>query len=176
MQVSGRYTQSIAETLVAEPDWPRRHWDSVRQSYAGAAAFAETAPFLEELYATVPGPSLADVNRHFLVAIAARLGIATPLTASSRYEPAGRAHGPPRRPLRQGRRDRVRVGPGGEGLPRRGGVRAAGISVSWFRYGPYREYEQPHPPYDPRASIVDLLLCAGAAAAELVRPADTLAR
>ena len=41
---------------------------------------------------------------------------------------------------------------------------AAGITVEWMEYAGYREYAQPHPPFDHHVSIVDLLLCTGRAA------------
>src|ERR1700759_4429213 len=58
VQVSGRYTQSISETLVAEPDWAARHWDVLRQHYASVPGFEQLGGFVEGLYASVPGPGL----------------------------------------------------------------------------------------------------------------------
>src|SRR5690242_14203824 len=85
VQVSGRYTQSISDTLVAEPGWADRHWDVLRQHYVRAPCFEQLGGVVKSLYASVPGPSLTQVNRHFLEGIAARLGIATPITLSADY-------------------------------------------------------------------------------------------
>jgi WbqC-like protein family len=170
VQASGRYTQTIAETLVAEDDWATRHWSTVRQSYRNATGFAEAA-FVEELYASVPGPSLSDVNRHFLEAICGRLEIATPLIRSHDYDPQGTKTG---RLLDISRKAGARTyvsGPAAQAYLDEGAFAEHGIEVEWFEYGPYPEYEQPHPPFEPQVSILDTLLCMGAAAAEYVRPA-----
>src|SRR3954465_9010354 len=37
VQVSGRYTQAIYDTFVADPDWARSHWETIRQTYARAS-------------------------------------------------------------------------------------------------------------------------------------------
>src|SRR3981081_2051332 len=39
VEVSGRYTQSIYDPRAAEPDWPERHWDLLRQTYGKAPLF-----------------------------------------------------------------------------------------------------------------------------------------
>ena len=123
VQVSGRYTQTIAETKVAEPGWADQHWSIVRQSYRDAAGFEAAAPFVEELYATVPGPSLSDVNRHFLGAICERLAIDTPLKPLAGLRGRGRQDRASARHLPEGRRDDVRLRAARAGLSRRGCIR-----------------------------------------------------
>src|ERR1700739_1854679 len=49
VQVKGRYTQSIYDTLVADPNWAERHWDVVRQNYADAAGVDAAAAAVESL-------------------------------------------------------------------------------------------------------------------------------
>jgi WbqC-like protein family len=169
VQVSGRYTQSIYDTCVAEADWPERHWDLLRQQYAAAPRFGELSDFVAELYATVPGPRLTQVNRHFLERIAAYLGIETPVTLSLDYE----AHGAKTERLLDlcVKADATEYvsGPAARAYLEEARFLERGISVSWFDYGPYAEYAQLHPPFDPHVSILDLLLCAGAESASLFR-------
>ncbi|MGH2902957.1 MAG: WbqC family protein, partial [Solirubrobacteraceae bacterium] len=164
VQVSGRYTQSIHETLVADPDWPIRHWDILRQEYRGAPGFDEVGPQVQELYATVPGPRLTDVNRHFLGRIAAFLGVTTPITLSLDYEPRG---GKTERLLdlclKAGATEYV-SGPAARAYLEESRFEAQGIAVTWFEYGPYATYAQRHPPFDPNLSILDLMFCVGNAA------------
>lgn len=174
--VSGRYTQSISETLVAEPDWGQSHWEIIRQNYAGAHGFSESAPFIEDLYATVPGPSLTDVNRHFLDGITARLGIDTPLTRSSDYGPQGaRTDRLVDLCLKAGATEYV-SGPAAKAYLDEEAFERRGMSVTWFEYGPYPEHDQPYPPFDPQVSVLDVLLCTGRQAAGLIRPTDGAAR
>lgn len=176
VQVSGRYTQSIAETVVAEDGWARSHWDVIRQHYAGAAGYSACAAFLEELYATVPGPSLTQVNRHFLESIGTHLGIDTPLTTSSHYDPQGtRTDRLVDLCVKAGATEYV-SGPAARAYLDEEAFARRGIAVTWFEYGPYAAYDQPHAPFDPQVSIVDVLLCGGERAVDLVRPLGELAR
>jgi hypothetical protein len=170
VQVSGRYTQSIYETMVADPGWAQSHWQTIRQSYSRAGGGAEALAFVEELYATVPGPRLSDVNRHFLSRIGAHLGIDTELSLSLDYDPQGsKTDRLLDICLKAGASEYV-SGPAARSYLDEGTFAERGISVSWFEYGPYPAYEQVHPPFDPHVSIIDLLLCAGPEAAALVRP------
>jgi WbqC-like protein family len=169
VEVSGRYTQSIYDTQVAEPDWAKRHWDIIRQHYARAAGFQELGGFVEELYASVPGPGLTHVNRHFLERITSRLGIDTPLTLSIDYEPQGvKTERLLDLCLKAGATEYV-SGPAARAYLEEERFNERGISVSWFEYGPYAEYDQIYPPFDPQVSILDVLLCAGGQAAHMVR-------
>jgi hypothetical protein len=169
VQVSGRYTQSIHETLVAKDDWPERHWETLRQHYAGADGFTEVGDLVRKLYATVPGPRLTDVNRHFLTGIAEFLGVGTPITLSFDYEPE---HARTERLLdlcvKSGATEYV-SGPAARAYLEEDLFRERGIDVSWFEYGPYGGYPQVHPPFDPQVSILDLMFCTGANAPSLFR-------
>ena len=171
VQVSGRYTQTIAETNVADDEWAEQHWSIVRQSYRDATGFEDGAPFVERLYASVPGPSLSDVNRHFLEAICDRLEIGTRLTRSRDYEPQGSKTERLLDICRKSGATTYVSGPAAKEYLEEGAFAAHGIEVEWFEYGPYPEYEQPHPPFEPQVSILDTLLCTGAAAAQYLRPA-----
>jgi WbqC-like protein family len=171
VQVRGRYTQTIAETQVADDGWSDQHWSLVGQSYRQAPAFEETAPFVEHLYATAPGPSLSDVNRHFLAAICKRLEIGTPLTRSQDYGPEGAKTARLLDICLKSGATTYVSGPSAKDYLEESRFAAEGIDVEWFEYGPYAEYDQVHPPFEPRVSILDTLLCTGEAAVECVRPA-----
>jgi len=170
VQVKGQYTQAICETLVADESWPRAHWSTLRQAYLHAEGFADVAQFVEELYATVPGPRLSAVNHHFVSAIAGHLGIETPLTWSMDYDPSGSKTD---RLLdiciKAGATEYV-SGPAAKAYLDEQRFADAGIAVTWFEYGPYADYPQVHGPFDPQVSILDVLFNAGGRARELVRP------
>src|SRR5687767_6291071 len=69
VEVKGKYHQSIKETVVSDPDWPRRHWSTISQHYARAPFFPLYRERLEELYLTTTERFLSDVNHRFLVAL-----------------------------------------------------------------------------------------------------------
>jgi hypothetical protein len=170
VKVSGRYTQSIYDTRVAQADWSERHWDIVRQHYARAPGFDDLGGFVEKLYASVPGERLTDINRHFIEHVAQELGINTPVSLSLDYVPQGaKTERLLDLCLKAGATEYV-SGPAARAYLEEERFRKRGIDVSWFQYGPYPEYDQVHPPFDPHMSILDLLLCAGSTAGSLVRP------
>lgn len=176
VQVSGRYTQAINETRIADQDWPRRHWDIIRSTYSGTPAFDVYGEFIRELYDSAPGPFLSDINRHFLEGINEALGIDTPLVDSRVYG----SHGTKDERLldlclKAGAVEYV-SGPSARSYLDEQRFEARGVQVTWFEYGPYPEYEQIHPPFIPTVSILDVLLCGGADAPSLIRPVCTEAR
>lgn len=172
VQVSGRYTQSIHDTLVADEEWSERHWDILRQQYAQADGFAETGEFVQELYGTAPGPRLTDVNRHFLTRICAFLGIDTPITLSLDYDPEGtRTERLVDLAVKAGATEYV-SGPAAKAYLEEEQFAARGIDVSWFAYPEYADYDQVHPPYDSRVSILDLILCTGGRAPAVYRATE----
>jgi hypothetical protein len=172
VQVRGRFTQAICETRMADEHWAEAHWERLRHAYAKAACFDEEGPAIEALFATAPGPLLSDINRHFLEGICVRLGILTPLRNSVDLTPAG---------AKSERLLDICVklhattyvsGPAARAYLDERLFARAGVDVSWFEYGPYPEYEQVHPPFDGHVSILDLLLCAGSSAEQLIFAPD----
>jgi hypothetical protein len=169
VQVSGKYTQAIYETEVADDSWTQAHWSTVRQSYARTAD-GDALEFVERLYATVPGRRLTEINRHFLGNICHRLAIDTPLTLSLDYAPQGtKTDRLVDICVKAGATEYV-SGPAAKAYLDESAFTSRGITVSWFVYGPYRDYDQPHPPFDPQVSILDVILSTGAQARRYIYP------
>lgn len=170
VDVKGKYEQAIQDTRVADPAWPEAHWQKVRQNYAKAAGFDEAGDFVRELYETVPSEMLSDVNHHFLTRICERLGITTPITWSRDYDPQGtktdRLLGIC---VNAGATEYV-SGPAARSYLEEERFHEKGMTVAWHEYGPFPDYEQVHPPFDPQVSVLDVLLNAGAGARDLVLP------
>jgi hypothetical protein len=171
VEAKGKYTQAICETRVAEPQWPERHWSTLRHAYAGADTFAQAADFVEELYATVSSPMLSEINHHFLTRLCERLEISTPITWSSDYRPQGARTERLLDLCRKAEASEYVSGPGARAYLDESLFAREGISVTWFEYGPYEEYIQVHPPFDLHVSILDVLFNADRDASRLVRPA-----
>jgi hypothetical protein len=171
VEAKGKYTQAIRETRVADVQWPDRHWSTLRHAYARADGFAHVAGFVEELYATVPSPMLSDINHHFLTQVCERLGISTPITWSSDYRAEGARTERLLDLCRKAGASEYVSGPAARAYLDESLFTHEAISVSWFEYGPYEEYDQVHPPFEPQVSILDVLLNTGEEAARLVRPA-----
>src|SRR5262252_7722657 len=87
VQSKGKYTQTIAETVVSDRDWARRHWQTIHGAYARAPYFAAYADRFETLYEGPLSDRLSEINRAFIDALCHALGISTPITWSSQYQP-----------------------------------------------------------------------------------------
>jgi hypothetical protein len=84
LPVSVRLGDAIAGVVPAQADWQLRHLDALRQFYRAAPCFAGVWPDIEAIFRAAPGRSgLAAINRHFVEALTARLGLASHFTASS---------------------------------------------------------------------------------------------
>jgi hypothetical protein len=180
VEVSGRYTQRIDETQIADPGWARSHLSAIEQAYAAAPYLDELRPLLRAAYAAAESETrLSAVNRRFLDLIAAQLHIETPILWSTDIERPETVDG-------DARNDRLISictalgateyvsGPAARGYLDDEAFAAAGVRVRWARYEDYREYPQPHPPFEHGVSALDLLLCTGPDAARYLRPQEVV--
>ena len=162
VEVKSKYHQSIRDVRTSDPNWARRHWESIRHNYARARYFREYEKVLSGLYLGPLSHSLSDINRMFIEAVCAQLGIKTKISWSSEYV------------LSDGRNDRLVAlcqqagathylsGPSARGYLDEKLFAAFGISVSYADYSGYQEYPQLFPPFEHAVSILDLLLNVGA--------------
>ena len=168
VQTRGQYTQSIAETATAGSEWMRRHWLTLRSSYARSPYFDMYADRFERLYQQ-SSTSLSEINHAFIVAICEALGISTPITWSRDYQ------------ARQERSERLLdlclaagateylSGPAAQGYLNVAAFEAAGVSVRFADYSGYPEYPQPHGPFEHHVSVLDLMFCAGPGTLEYMK-------
>lgn len=169
VETKGRYDQLIRDVRIGDRGWARSHWDQIRQVYAKAPCFAQERAWLEPLYRD-QAPRLRylhEVNRLFLDALCARLGIGTPLRTSAEYD------------LAPGKSDRLLAiceqagatcylsGPAARDYLATERFAARGIAVQWMDYGGYPEYDQLHPPFAHGVTALDPILHLGDAAPEV---------
>ena len=153
--------QTIRETKISNPVWHKQHWKTLAQHYAKAAHFKEYKDVFEELYLGATEEYLSEINRKFLLAINAMLGITTIIRCSSEF------------PLAPGKSERLLElcqklggttylsGPAAATYLEVPIFTAAGIEVEWMDYSGYPEYTQLFPPFEHGVSIVDLLFNEG---------------
>jgi hypothetical protein len=166
VETKGRYEQRIHDVRIGDPGWARSHWDAIRQSYRRAPHFVAESAWLEPLYLERASrlTHLSEVNRLFLAAICERLGIGTELRDSAEFA------------LAEGKTDRLLgicrdlgagaylSGPAARDYLDTESFIRAGIEVRWMEYSGYPTYDQPHGAFEHGVSVVDTLLCTGAAA------------
>lgn len=174
VNVKGRYHQRIDEVEIAEPGWARTHLRSISQAYASAPHAKEGMPWLEDLYQQAGElRRLSDVNRLFLTAACARLGIETPIRWSTDYGSGGSKTERLASLCEAAGASEYLSGPSARAYFDEERFAAAGIAVSWMDYEGYPEYPQPHPPFEHGVSIVDLILSVGPRAHEFACPTRT---
>jgi hypothetical protein len=164
VQVKGRYHQRIDETRVADLNWPRSHWASIRHCYGRSPCFRDYEPVFEDLYLGLDEPYLSRINYRFLTTIAALLGIPTDIRWSTDYEAT---EGRTERLVslcRQAGATEYLSGPSARAYIEEDQFRAAGIALRYADYDGYPEYPQLYPPFDHHVSVLDLLFHVGPAA------------
>jgi len=170
VQVKGKYEQAIRDTVISEPRWAEKHWRAICQNYAKAPFFREYKPQFEELYLGCAETYLSLINHRFLTAICSVLGIRTSIRWSTDY-PA-KEQGKNERLIelcRKAGASEYLSGPAARDYLDEGLFRRSGIAVSYADYSGYREYPQPHPPFEGAVSILDLIFCTGPQAREYLK-------
>jgi len=162
VNVKGRYHQKISETETADPEWRRRHWACISQSYAKAEFFAAFRELLEPLYVRETGERrLSLINHGFITAINRALGVTTVISWSSDYELEGDKTERLASVCRQAGATEYVSGPAARDYMDESVFSRAGIKLTWMDYSGYPEYRQLHPPFEHAVSVLDLIFNEG---------------
>jgi hypothetical protein len=161
VQVKGRYTQRIDETLVSDLDWPNQHWQVIAQSYRAAPHFKQLEDTIGSLYAAPSEQGLSEINRRFLDAMCALLGIRTRLTWSMDYPAEGSKTDRLVSLCRLAGATDYLSGPAAKAYIEDAKFEAAGVELTYMDYSGYREYPQLHGNFEHGVSIIDLLFNTG---------------
>lgn len=159
--VKGRYHQKICETVIDDPGWRRRHWKTLAHHYAAARRFREYREVFERLYLGTEERFLSRVNHRFMTAICGLLGIRTRISWSMDYRLVGGRTERLVELCRQAGASEYVSGPTAKGYLDERAFGEAGIAVRYMDYSGYPEYEQVHPPFNHRVSVVDLIFNTG---------------
>jgi hypothetical protein len=171
VDVKGKYSQTIRETRIADPDWPAAHWKTIQHNYARATFFRAYRDAFEELFLGCREEYLSQVNFRFLTRVCDLLDIHTPMRWSMDYE---LLDGKTERLVhlcRQAGATEYLSGPAARGYLDEAQFQEAGIAVRWMDYSGYPEYPQVHPPFDHAVSVLDLILNTGPAARTFMKGA-----
>ena len=85
IQVKGKYHQKIKDTLIDGNDWRAYHWKALEQNYRRAPFFENVAIWAKPIYLNTCHHNLSELNRKFIYAVCAYLGINTRITTSSDF-------------------------------------------------------------------------------------------
>lgn len=160
VKVKGKYDQTIRETEIDGDSWAAQHLRSLQHQYKKSPHFEEIMALLAPLYQRPPR-HLSQLNRLFIEAICAYLGIRTKISNSWDYR------------LVDGKSERLAdlaaqagaptyiSGPAAKDYLQEEAFTERGVNVEWFDYGGYPEYPQLWGEFVHGVSIVDLLFNCG---------------
>jgi len=161
VSVKRKFPLKIKDTLITDPDWKRRHWETIRNNYRKSSYFKEYHDIFEELYLSTDEKYLSKVNYRFCVAICDMLNITTKITCSMDYT------------LIDGKTERLVdlckqtgateyiSGPAARNYLDEKLFRKEGITLIYIDYSGYPEYRQLFPPFEHKVSIIDLIFNVG---------------
>ena len=169
VRVKGKYYQTIRDTEIDGNDWAKAHWKALSQNYRRAAHFAEIAQWLEPLYLHGRHTHLSALNREFIEAVCAFLGITTKISNSWDYH------------LIDGKTERLAdlctqagateyiSGPAARDYVDENIFSECGIKLRWFDYAGYPEYPQLWGEFTHGVTILDTLFNCGKDTARYMR-------
>lgn len=161
--------QKINETVITQPNWNVQHWKSLAQNYAKAPYFKAYKEQFESLYMNATQTHISEINRHFIDAINAILGIKTVIRDSREFV------------LADGKSERLLAlcqelgattylsGPAASDYLDESIFKEAGIHVEWMDYSGYKEYHQLFPPFEHGVSVLDLIFNEGENAKNFIK-------
>jgi WbqC-like protein len=161
VRVKGRYEQRIDETMIGDPGWADRHWQTISHAYRSAPFFELYGDAIGALYSASGEDRLSDVNRRFLEVICTLLGIGTRLSWCTDYSASGDRTERLVSLCRSAGADEYLSGPAARAYIEEDQFRAAGIKLLYMDYEGYPEYPQLHGGFEHGVSIIDLLFNTG---------------
>jgi len=152
----------ICDVRIPDARWQKRHWKTIRQTYARCRFFPTYREMLEEFYLGRRWPSLSEANRHLIERLArSALGITTELRTSLDYRLSGTGAERLLDLLLQVGAKQYLSGPRARAYLPVEVYRQAGVAVEFADYSRYPVYPQHHPPFVHQVSILDLLFQVG---------------
>ncbi len=153
-------TQSIAETVISNKKWGKKHWNTIIANYGKATFFGKYKKLFEKLYSTQES-QLSNINLLFIKTINSILGIETKISSCFDYilleEKVERLVNL----CKQAEATTYISGPAAKKYLDISKFTQENISVEWIDYSNYREYSQMHPPFVHSVSILDLIFNVG---------------
>jgi hypothetical protein len=161
----GRYEQSIDQVTISSVRWAERHVGAIRASYRGAAGWDAHGAWLTEiLYEAARLTRLSEINESLLRRLSDRLGIdGRKIVQSTDLAPRDELTSTERSRRMADLCQAVGAteylsGPAARAYLDEEPFAAAGVAVTWMSYPDYPIYPQLWGAFEPRVSIIDLLL------------------
>jgi len=162
VEVKGKFNQRICDTLVAGKDWAEDHFKSLTHTYSKAPHFSEYLSSLQTAYeAAAKLDRLSDINYLFISELCRCLEITTPITWSTDLKVEGDKSQRLLNICKQLNASEYVSGPAAMSYLNCDLFTQENITVSFFDYSNYPEYQQLYPPFSHGVTAIDLLAHVG---------------
>ena len=161
--------QKISETVISDPKWGMRNWNSLKTNYGRAPYFKSYSSAIQEIYLTSKSLNLSEINVAFIRFICDFLGIKTKISNSADYVLEGDSTEKLVSLCRQTRASHYLSGPAAKVYILENLFQEEKINIEWMDYNGYQEYPQLYPPFEQGVSIIDLLFNAGPASRDYMK-------
>jgi hypothetical protein len=169
VEVSGKYFQKIKDTKIADKSWINSHLDILKQNYKYSLYYKETIEWFEMLYKSCNFEYLTDVNMHFINKINEFLGIQTEIRLSSEFDLAEEKTQRLVNICKDLNATEYFSGPLAKAYMDESLFHKENISVNYWDYSNYKEYNQLYPPFEHGVSILDLIFSEGTNAVDFLK-------
>jgi hypothetical protein len=167
--VKGNFSQKIKDTIISDPRWARRHWDSIVHSYSKARHFGLYREQFKELYLNCDERFLSRINYLFLSAICKILGIATTISWSENYVSVDGKTARLVSLCQQAGATTYISGPAARDYLDESLFESGRIKLQYMDYSSYPEYNQLFQPFEHSVSIIDLIFNEGPEATKYMK-------
>lgn len=162
VNTKGKFTQSIDETEITDPDWAAKHWQTIRQNYARAPYFKNyEGPFQTAYEQAARLPQLSAVNHLFYTTINGILNIQTPMTFTRGLGADGTKTDRLLSIAKAVQAGHYVSGPSARDYLEVERFQQADIAVSFMDYSDYAPYPQLWGDFEPAVSVLDLIFMTG---------------
>lgn len=176
------FPQAMDQARIAGADWANRHIRAIEQNYRRAKAFDETSSWLfPGLRTAARFPLLTQVNAYLIGEICRRLGITRTIRRCTDIASRDslKSMEPTERLIQlcgSVEATRYLTGPAARDYLLLDRFEQAGIEVKWMDYAGLPQYPQCWDGFEPRVSIIDLLLNCGSLSPDFLQPSGEFRR
>lgn len=161
VSVKGKYSQSIAETMISDPDWNKKHWLRIKQNYAKAPYFSRYSGEIEKFYQAATSKYLSEINILFLKRLCDLLGISTVIKDFRDFQIVDGSSERLLSICKQAGATSYYSGPAAKEYLNLQLFKENGVEVYFFKFDGYPLYKQIYEPNMIHVSILDMLFNIG---------------
>lgn len=164
--VGNNRDKKIYDVTIEDHGWQQSHWKSLQLNYAKSPFFSEVTSVLEPIYIEEKYVSLSSLNSDLIKLVCSYLGITTRIHQSRDFDLEDGQNEKLAGIVRDLKATKYVSGKAAEGYLDETHFHSIGATVSWFDYGPLKEYPQLWGDFVPNLSILDLLFNCGTSATQ----------